>query len=148
MSLCWGVFYRGCIQVTNPWNADCSPITIKELSQNQLPKLIRNFEYSSFNRFKNRIRSLAGKWVFDISLTFPSEVRNHCSYISKMKMFSILHQANSLILWMKGKGKPLTQRKEQVIKYFCIFETTWTQDQSVGKDTWSSFWMFLPSFSY
>lgn len=31
-------------------------------------------------------------------------------------------------------GKPLTQRKEQVIKYFCIFETTWTQDQSVGKD--------------
>lgn len=88
--------------------------------------------------------------VWWISVTSPCWVRNHCSYISKMKMFSILYQPNSFILWMGERaGKPLTQRKEQGVKDFCLFETTWTQGQSVRKDIWISYFlMFLPSFSY
>lgn len=84
--------------------------------------------------------------VWCISLTSPCWLRNHCTYISKMKMFSILHQPNSFSLWMGERaGRP--QRKEQGIKYFC-FDTTWTH-KSVGKDIWRSFFlMFLPSFSY
>lgn len=77
-------------------------------------------------------------------------VRNHCSYISKMKRFSILHQPINFILWMGERaGKALTQKKEQGIKYFCLLETTWTQGQSIGKDIWRSYFlMFLPPLSY
>lgn len=121
------------VQISNTQNADCSPTTIKELSQNQLPKVIRNFEYSSFNRFKDRIRPLAGKWVFDESLwhllvewgitvvTFP---RWKC-FLSYTSLTASSYE------WGKEK------------------ETTWTQGQSVRKDIWRSYFlMFLPSFSY
>lgn len=66
-----------------------------------------------------------------------------------MKMFlSCISLTTSSCEWRKS-WKLLVQIREQGNKYFCLFQITWTQDQTLGNDIWRSYFdVFFYDIAY